>query len=72
MGGGDFVLPGSEYQPLHSDLGDATKSERDATTGLLTNILRPDAPERDGYAYALRGSPHQGSLDAEFVCSNGK
>lgn len=51
MGGGDFVLPGSEYQPLHSDLGDATKSEKDATTGLLTNILPPDGPEREGHIY---------------------
>lgn len=54
MGGGDFVLPGSEYQPLHSDLGDATKSETNATTGLLADILRPNAPERDGYVYVLR------------------
>jgi hypothetical protein len=51
MGGGDFVLPGSEYQPLHSDLGDATKSEKDAATGLLTDVLPPDAPEREGYVY---------------------
>lgn len=67
MGGGDFVLPGSEYQPLHSDLGDATKSERDAATGLLTDILRPDARERDGYVYADMA---KGSSNVFFDKSN--
>lgn len=70
MGGGDFVLPGAEYQPLHSDLGDATKSERDARTGLLTNIVRPNAPEREGYVYFLRrflGVPSSFAMSS-FLC----
>ena len=44
-GGGDFCLPGSEYQPLHSDSGDASKQELDSD-GNITDILPLDAPER--------------------------
>ena len=51
MGGGDFVLPGSEYQPLHSDLGDASKNEIDSVSALLTDILPLDAPEKPGKCY---------------------
>ena len=44
-GGGDFCLPGSEYQPLHSDSGDASKQELDQD-GNIVDILPLDAEER--------------------------
>jgi hypothetical protein len=48
-GGGDFCLPGSEYQPLHSDLGDAVKLEFDGD--VMTDRLALDAPERPDRRY---------------------
>ena len=48
-GGGDFCLPGSEYQPLHSDLGDAVKIEYDGD--VMTDRLALDGPERADRRY---------------------
>jgi len=56
-GGGDFCLPGSEYQPLHSDSGDASKQELDAE-GNIVDILPMDATERAGFTYKKGGGFH--------------
>ena len=51
-GGGDFCLPGSEYQPLHSDMGMRPgKTEFDAD-GLTNDIVPYDAAERPGFTYS--------------------
>jgi hypothetical protein len=56
-GGGDFCLPGSEYQPLHSDSGDASKQELDPD-GNMVDILPLTAPERPGFTYKPGGGFH--------------
>eukprot|EP01047_Picozoa_sp_COSAG01_P012116 COSAG01_NODE_539_length_15749_cov_21.448307_10_plen_416_part_00 len=49
-GGGDFCLPGSEYQPLHSDSSIASKTEYDGE-GYMTDVLPLNADERPGHTY---------------------
>ena len=49
-GGGDFCLPGCEYQPLHSDSSIASKSEYDQE-GNMMDILLLDAEEKPGHTY---------------------
>jgi hypothetical protein len=56
-GGGDFVLPGSEYQPLHSDLGDAVKIELDMG-GTVTDRMGLGGPERAGRRYTRGAAFH--------------
>jgi hypothetical protein len=41
---GDFNLPGSWYQPLHSDMGDARCTVTDARTGLVVGSVPPGTP----------------------------
>jgi hypothetical protein len=50
-GGGDFALPGAEYQPMHSDHQILpSKVEYDAE-GYVCDQLHLDAPERPGMRY---------------------
>ena len=58
-GGGDFVLPGSEFQPLHSDLGDAVKTEYDGDA--VTNKMGLGDPERPDRRYTRAVAFHDPS-----------
>ena len=53
---GDFNLPGSHYQPLHSDMGDARRPVLDAATGLPIGTARLGEPLRDGTVHGPAGT----------------
>ena len=52
---GDFNLPFSDYQPLHSDMGDARCQVTDVATGLVVGSARPGSPVAPGTAHSPGG-----------------